>query len=222
MKPIKKQIAIFTLSALLISGTGLAFAFGGPKGHHGYDRGSLPMAALSQLEDLTDEQKDQLSEIRKTTRKSMRELSRAIRDNREDLRDAMDDNVDLETIRGLADKQGKQTARMIVLRAEIRDKINAVLNESQKKQLTDLRDQGRGFGRPRHTMNDRSAAGVSQYNQGYAGWAQQEQSSGLQSQGRGYGRASRGMNNRPACGDSRYNQRSAGVAQQELFYDLPY
>jgi Spy/CpxP family protein refolding chaperone len=222
MKPIKKQIAIFTLSALLISSTGLAFAFGGAKGHHGYDRGSSPMAALSQLEDLTDEQKDQLSEIRKTTRKSMRELRRAMRDNREDLRDAMDENADLETIRGLADKQGKQTARMIVLRAEIRDKVNAVLSEAQQKKLTDLRDQGRGFGRPRHTMNDRSASGASRNNQGYAGWAQQEQFSGPRDQGRGYGPAGYGMNYRPACGDSRYNQQSAGAAPQELFYDLPY
>jgi Spy/CpxP family protein refolding chaperone len=222
MKPIQKRIAIFGLSALLISVAGAALAFGGPKGDHGFDRDSSPMAALTQLEDLTDEQKDQLREIRKAARKAMRDLRHAMRDNRDELHDAMDDNADLETIRRLADKQGKQTARMIVLRAEIRDKINAVLNEAQQKQLSDLRDQGRGFGHSRHGMSHRSAGRDSRQNQRCANAAPQKQYSGLPYQGRGFGHSCGGMNQRPACGDSRQNQWRASAAPQEQFYGLPY
>jgi Spy/CpxP family protein refolding chaperone len=146
-------MAVIGLSALLISGAGTALAFGGPKGHHGCDRDGSPMAALTQLEDLTDAQRDQLREIRKAARKAMREMRHAMRDNRDELHDAIDDNANLETIRRLAGKQGEQSARMIVLRAEIREKINTVLSETQQKQLSELRSQGRGFGHPRHGMN---------------------------------------------------------------------
>jgi protein CpxP len=155
MKAIQKRMAVIGLSALLISGAGTALAFGGPKGHHGCDRDGRhsPMAALSQLEDLTDEQKDQLREIRKAARDAMRDARDEMRDNREALHDAMVDNADLETIRQLADKQGDRIARMIVLRAEIRDNINSVLTEAQQEQLSDLRGPGRGFGHPRPGMN---------------------------------------------------------------------
>ncbi|MGD8909413.1 MAG: Spy/CpxP family protein refolding chaperone [Chromatiales bacterium] len=222
MKPIKKRIAIFGLSALLISATGAALACGGPKGHHGHDRDNSPMAALSQLEDLTDEQKDQLREIRKTSRKSMRDLRRAMHDNRDELHDAMDDNADLETIRRLANKQGEQTARMIVLRAEIRDKINTVLSEAQQKQLSDLRDQGKGFDRPRNEMDQRPAGGDSRHNRGCANAAPQKQFSGPGDQGRGCGQARHGMNQRPACGAPQQYQRCANAAPQAQFYGHPY
>jgi protein CpxP len=156
MKPIQKRIAIFGLSALLISGAGSALAFGGHKGHHGCDRGGSPspMAALTQLEDLTDEQKDQLREIRSMARDAMRKARNEMRDNREELHDAMIDNADLETIRGLAEKQGDHITRMIVLRAEIRGKIDSVLTEDQQKQLSDMRGLGKGFGHhPRQGMD---------------------------------------------------------------------
>jgi Spy/CpxP family protein refolding chaperone len=150
MKPIQKRMAIFGLSALLISGAGTAFAFGGHKGHHDCHRGGghSPMAALSQLEDLTDEQKQQLREIRKAARDAMREARDKMRDNRDELHDAMIDNADLETIRELADKQGDLIARMIVLRAKVRDKINSVLTESQREQFSDIAFSGRDFAPP--------------------------------------------------------------------------
>jgi Spy/CpxP family protein refolding chaperone len=149
MKSINKRVAIIGLSALLITSAGTALAFGGPKGHHGgCDRGQggSPMAAISQLDDLTSEQKEQLKEIRSSARDTMRDLRDEMQDNRSDLRDAMQENADLETVRGLALKQGDQVARMIMLRAEIRNKVKEVLTPEQREQLADMRGPGKGFG----------------------------------------------------------------------------
>ncbi|MES9992830.1 MAG: Spy/CpxP family protein refolding chaperone [Candidatus Thiodiazotropha sp.] len=152
MKPTSRTIAIITLSTLLFTSAGAAVAFGGPKGHGGCDRDGRggPMAALLQIEDLTAEQKKALKDIRNGTKDAMRDLRDAMHDNRTDLHDAMVDEADLETIRGLAEKQGDQVTRMIVLRAEVRNKIAKVLTEEQLQQLQDQRWSGKMFGPGRH------------------------------------------------------------------------
>ncbi|MEJ2455977.1 MAG: Spy/CpxP family protein refolding chaperone [Candidatus Thiodiazotropha sp.] len=154
MKPMNKRLAVLGLTTLLISGAGTALAFGGHKDHHGcdHDGRQTPMAALSRLDGLTDEQKTQLRQIRQEARDTFRELRDQMRDNRSDLRDAMMDKSDLETIRTLAKKQGDQVARMIVLRAEIRDKVNGVLTEEQRQQLADMRGKGWSDDIPREKM----------------------------------------------------------------------
>jgi Spy/CpxP family protein refolding chaperone len=148
MKPTYRTIAIISLSTLLFTGAGAALAFGGPKGYGGCERGGQhgPMAALTQIENLTTEQKEAIKAIRKTTRDAMRDLRDDMHDNRRDLRDAVEDDADMATIRNLAKNQGDQIARMIVLRAEVRNKINSVLTEEQRQQLQDMRGPGRGFG----------------------------------------------------------------------------
>ena len=147
MKSTHKRLAVLGLTALLITGAGTALAFGGHKGH-GCDReyGRSPMTPITQLDDLSSEQKQQLKDIRSSARRAMRDLRDEMQDNRSDLREAMSENADLETIRGLALKQGDQVARMIMLRAEIRGKVNDVLTPEQREQLTDMRDRGRDFG----------------------------------------------------------------------------
>jgi Spy/CpxP family protein refolding chaperone len=104
------------------------------------------MAALMQLDDLTTEQKAVLKDIRKATRDAMRDLRDEMEDNRIDLHDAMAENADIDTIRKLAEKQGDQVASMVVLRAEVRNKINSVLTKEQQQQLEDMRRPGREFG----------------------------------------------------------------------------
>lgn len=149
MKQISKPIAVMTLSALLLSSAGAALAFGGSKGHHGNcdrDNRQAPMAALTRIDNLSEEQKDELKQIRKEARNAMRELRDQTQDNRTDLHDAMNDNADLKTIRRLAEEQGDQVAQKIVLRAQMRDKINAVLTEKQRQQLDNLRQPGGDFG----------------------------------------------------------------------------
>jgi Spy/CpxP family protein refolding chaperone len=149
MKQRNRNIAIVALSALLFTSAGTAVAFGGHKGHGGCDRdgrGGPMTAALMQIDSLTDDQKGAIKDIRKSTRDAMQDLRDEMRDNRRDLRDAMEDEADMDTIRSLAKKQGDQIARMIVLRAEVRNKINTVLNEEQRQQLQDMRWSGKGFG----------------------------------------------------------------------------
>lgn len=149
MKSINKRLAAIGLSALLITSAGSALAFGGPKGHHGgcdKGHGRSPMAALTQLDDLSGEQKTALKEIRSSARAAMRDLRDDMQDNRSDLRDAMQENASMETLRQLAQKQGDQVARMIVLRAEIRNQVNAVLTDAQREQLAEMRGRGMGFG----------------------------------------------------------------------------
>jgi len=154
MKTIHKHLAVFGLSTLLIAGAGSALAFGGSHERHACDNHKSdswhsPMRAISQLDGLTDEQRNQLKQIRRDARDAMRDVRDEMRDNRSDLRDARVDNADLETIRALARKQGDQVARMIVLRAEIRDKISNLLTEAQRQQLIELRTQRWGGDMPR-------------------------------------------------------------------------
>jgi Spy/CpxP family protein refolding chaperone len=150
MKPRYQKIAILTLSTLLFTSAGAAVAFGGPKGHGGCDRNRDarrgPMTQLMQIDNLTEDQKKVITDIRNTNRDTMRDLRDEMHDNRRDLRDAFEDKADMDTIRDLAKKQGDQVARMIVLRAEARNKINTVLNEKQRRQLQDMPWSGKEFG----------------------------------------------------------------------------
>lgn len=151
MKPMQRKIAIVTLSTLLFAGAGTALAFGGHRDHGGCDRDGDrgPMAVLMQLEDLSAKQREEIQSISRATRDAMRELRNEMQDNRADLHDAKVDDADLETIRGLARKQGEQVARMIVLRAEVRNKISNLLTAEQRQQLRDLRWSDRGFDKRR-------------------------------------------------------------------------
>lgn len=149
MKQSYRNIVIITLSTLLFTSAGAAVAFGGgSKGHGGCDRDGRrePVAAITQIDNLSAEQKAAIKDIRKASRNAMRDLQDEMKDNRRDLRDAMQDDADIQTIRSLAKKQGDQVARMIVLRAEVRSKINTVLSEKQREQLQDMRGYGREFG----------------------------------------------------------------------------
>jgi Spy/CpxP family protein refolding chaperone len=148
MKSTYRTIAVISLSTLLFTSAGAALAFGGPKGHGGCERGGKqgPMAALTQIDNLTTEQKEVLKDIRKATRDAMRDLRDDMQDNRTDLHDAMTDGADIAQIKNLAEKQGDHVARMIVLRAEARNKINSVLTEEQRQQLQDMPWSDREFG----------------------------------------------------------------------------
>ncbi|MCB1773051.1 MAG: Spy/CpxP family protein refolding chaperone [Gammaproteobacteria bacterium] len=145
MKTINRRIVALGLATALVTGTGATLAFAGHKGQHGCDRSGRggPMAALEQLDGLTTEQKTQLEQIRNQTRDAMRDLREAMRDGRDDLRTAMVDGADIETITELAEKQGAQKTRMIVLRAQTRNQINDVLTGEQQQQLAEMRASNR-------------------------------------------------------------------------------
>jgi Spy/CpxP family protein refolding chaperone len=141
MRSIKQRAAVAALAA--------APAYGGGKGLRGRGGdGQLgPGAAVTRLDNLTTEQREQLQRIRDEARETMTGLREAMRETRAKLRSAVDQDADPETIRALAEIQGDQKAEMTVLRARTRHEVNAVLTEEQRQQLAALRASGRGFGR---------------------------------------------------------------------------
>lgn len=151
MKSRTKKITAITLSTLLITATGSAMAFGGypdRSGNYPREKMTVPMRALSQLNNLTDEQKDRLKSIRKASRKAMRDIGNRMQDVRDDLRDSRSERESLDTIRALAEKQGDLVTRMIILRAETRDKTTNILTDAQQEQLTALSQPGNSLWRP--------------------------------------------------------------------------
>jgi Spy/CpxP family protein refolding chaperone len=155
MKPMNKKIPALALSALLATAAGGAFAFGGHHDRQGAcDHSGMrtPVAALSRLDGLTEEQKTSLTQIRRETRNALRDLRNEKQGNRDALRDAMADNASIDTIRALAEKQGATTAKMIVLRAETREKIRNLLTDEQRAQLDAMPRRGGDFGRGHERM----------------------------------------------------------------------
>ncbi|MCK9531318.1 MAG: Spy/CpxP family protein refolding chaperone [Gammaproteobacteria bacterium] len=138
-------IAAAALSGLLAAGTGSALAFG-PGG--GCDRmgmtgqGALgamgTMGAVYRLDDLTAEQKTKLRALRDQARKQQA----AWREDRQALHDAFLDGADAKALRPLAEKQGRNVTEGIMLRAEHRAAINAILTDAQRAQLRDIAAQG--------------------------------------------------------------------------------
>lgn len=157
MKTMQKRISAIALSALLATAAGGAMAFGGSHEHHrNCDRSDMraPMSRnpLAGLEGLSDEQKTQLKQIRRETRDAMNDIRDEMRDVKNALRDAMADNAELDNIQALAKKQGEQLAKMIVLRAETRDKMKSVLTDEQRAQFDAMRPSGDGFGKHHDRM----------------------------------------------------------------------
>ncbi|MCW9089342.1 MAG: Spy/CpxP family protein refolding chaperone [Gammaproteobacteria bacterium] len=144
MKRSNKSIALILAGTLLLGGTGAALAYGG--GHHGKggcDRDGSPMKVLDKLESLSDAQREQIKSIYREQRETMRERMQSGRSDREALHQAMQEGVSGDELRALADKQGDRMADMIVARAELRDRIHAVLTEEQRAELKQL-EQKRG------------------------------------------------------------------------------
>lgn len=149
MKTTHKRLTAITLTALLLAAAGGAMAFGGSHERHGgCDRGDgmAAMERIYRLNDLSDEQKSRLRTIRSEGRTAQRELRDGMQDTGDALRDALFEDKDLETIRGLAQQRGEQVAKMIVLRAETRQKIRAVLTEEQQQRLQAQPGFEAGFG----------------------------------------------------------------------------
>lgn len=128
-----------------VSMAGTALAFGGHHGKGGCDRNA--MRAVYEVEGLTDAQKEKLEALRDQQREAFRTLRDASRDDRRALRDAMERGASLDEVRPLAEKQGKHVTEMIMLRAEMRQKLNAILTPEQQKQLKS-EGYGPGFGHP--------------------------------------------------------------------------
>lgn len=154
MKRTNKALIAVLAGSLLLGGTGAALAFGGHPGMGGCDRGSMmSMRAIPQLDNLTDEQRNQLDTLRKVQRDAMRKQRDTMSDAREELHAAMSKGADIATIRKLAEKQGAQVTAMIVARAEMQQKLEAILTPEQRTQLKEKAPQRfGGMGHPRQGL----------------------------------------------------------------------
>lgn len=146
MKRSHKILGLMLTSSLLLGAAGAAFAYGsGHLGKGGCDaHRAAPMKALHRLENISPEQRQQINTIMEAESQALREQKQAMRDSRRELREAMNGNVDQETLRTLAEKQGEQVTAMIMARAEMRGKIHAVLTEEQRAQMQQMHQQRTG------------------------------------------------------------------------------
>lgn len=141
MKHSNKRIALILAGTLLLGGAGTALAYGGFHGKGDCDHHGSPMRALSQIDNLTDEQRTQIKALYKEQRNAMMDQKDAMRESRQALRDAMDKGASKEELQALANKQGDQVAAMIMGRAQMRDKLNAILTEEQRAQLQKMQQE---------------------------------------------------------------------------------
>jgi Spy/CpxP family protein refolding chaperone len=137
----KKRLIAILAGSLLLGSTGLAVAYGGG---HGFDRaacdhGAAPMHALYKLDNVTDEQREQLRKVYQEQRDAMQQRRDAMRESRKAIREAINNGAATEELRTLATKQGEQVAEMIMAKAQMRQKMAAILTPEQIKQLQDYR-----------------------------------------------------------------------------------
>lgn len=136
MKATRIVMAI-TFVGLLAAGSTAVFACG-DRGdwRHGSD-GIGPMRAISQLDNLSDDQRKQLDNLRDKQRKEFEQT----RNERQQLRDAMDMATDAKTLRPLAEKQGKLVTEMIMKRQEMRSEVDKILTPAQRTQLKEIEER---------------------------------------------------------------------------------
>ncbi|WP_127478622.1 Spy/CpxP family protein refolding chaperone [Sulfurivermis fontis] len=146
------KILVTVLAGSLLLGGGAALAFGGHPGMDGCDRGGMmSLRGMPQIDNLTDAQRSQLDTLRKEQRDAMRKQMDAMSDARDELRTALDKGADTATIRKLAEKQAAQIANMIVARAEMQQRLEAILTPEQRAQFREQAQQRfGGMGQPRH------------------------------------------------------------------------
>lgn len=138
MKTLTRNLLIGTALAAIsvgaIAGPGMGGRFGDCDKRQG---GHGPMGALSQLDNLTDQQRDQLSTLRNNQRDAMRATMQAMRDGRQELRDAVHNGADDATITAIAEKNGDIATAMMLQFADMKKQIDAILTEEQRQQLAD-------------------------------------------------------------------------------------
>jgi Spy/CpxP family protein refolding chaperone len=146
MKTSTKIILTIATGTVLLVGAGVGIASGYEhRPGKGCDKGFFMkghghgMKAVYKLDDLTDEQKDQLDAFRKEQRDAIFENMDAMQDNRRALKDAMQDGLDMETVRKLAREQGNYVEAMIIQRAEAQQKLGTILTDAQMAELKSMK-----------------------------------------------------------------------------------
>ncbi len=144
-----KKVVIAALVLPLTVATASAYAFGGGKDHHkgGFDRcGGLDKKVFRQL-DLTNEQQDQLKQMRETNREEMKaqfqgnfESKRAEMQARHQKRQALvlAESFDEQAANELANEMVAQQAEKRVRMLEKQHQMLSILTPEQKTKLQEL------------------------------------------------------------------------------------
>lgn len=135
---------LFLTGALTVAGG--ALAFGG--GHHGMggkdcNRDRPGMARITELEGITDAQREKLEQLRTEKREATRALRNEMQQNRQALRDAMQDGA-ADDVAALARKQSDLVEQMILQRFQAQQKVNGILTDEQRQELAKQRLDYRG------------------------------------------------------------------------------
>ena len=97
---------------------------------------------------LSEEQRDAIHAVVDQARPQLRDLGRELRGNRDALRDASaPDSYDAAAVESLAVTQGELIAQAIVLGAQVRHDVLALLTPEQRERLEAMRAERRGFRR---------------------------------------------------------------------------
>lgn len=92
---------------------------------------------FSELE-LSTEQRQAIRKIYRDNRTKMHHLQDELSDKRQDLYAMLDDDYDIKKVRKQAESMAALMADRIVMRAEIRARINKVLTAEQREQIDDF------------------------------------------------------------------------------------
>ena len=115
--------------------------WGGPGGHRGGPRAELMYEAL----DLTVEQRQAIEDIRANYRPQLRALRAGGRDNRRALRETAPDDPNYATVVAEASQAAaEQASQLVLITAEMRREIHALLTPEQRAKSQELRDTMRG------------------------------------------------------------------------------
>jgi len=155
----KKSSKLLLAGVLIVSSLGLVAAVSakpfseGPGcergGHHmgsdhKYGDRGFNVDRIAKKLNLTDDQRTQIEAIVEGSKQQMSDRREKMQASREQLKELIQQSPLNETeVRKVADAQGDLKADMIVLRAQQRAKINAILTDDQRIQLEDMRGKKR-------------------------------------------------------------------------------
>jgi Spy/CpxP family protein refolding chaperone len=91
---------------------------------------------------ISDQQMDEIMAVVDESRQSVREVRRAMRDNRKAIAESIHaDNYDADQVQKLADQHGQLASQMIVMGAQVRSQVHALLTEEQRQQIGEMKSR---------------------------------------------------------------------------------
>jgi len=103
--------------------------------------------------DLTDEQQEQISKIRKESREGTEAASKSVHEAMQKMHQAIIDAADTSTIEAAAAEVGQAMGKEAIARVAVATSIKKVLTEEQLKELEEIQERAKqrpkGFGRGR-------------------------------------------------------------------------